>query len=215
MSYWNHRVIKHTKTSVIDKVKETETWFSIHEVFYDDAGHPNGYTEDAVEPFGESLLELADELNRFQSALSKPVLVHEDFFPKTGSLHPRDIEPEAIEDVRLVSQDVENAAWMALESATVVPDKEDAQEPIPSLGFVIKQPDASVEEAPAIMCGSPVFKSFSKPVDQHEVLAQDEPGITKPCPFCQGRVLPREEWSTGTWCCDAQYQLRLDQTDTR
>jgi len=81
MSHWNHRVIKHTKTITIDGEPETETKFSIHEVLYDENGNLNGYTEDALEPYGETLLELADDLARFQEALSKPVLVHEDFEP--------------------------------------------------------------------------------------------------------------------------------------
>lgn len=243
MSHWNHRVIKHTRTSVIDKIEETETWFSIHEVYYDDAGQPNGYTQEPVEPFGETLLELADDLDRFQVALSKPVLVHEDFFPREGSLHARDIEPDAIESVRIAENEAWSNALMEIDRlnpsaeprpeelynsleagalirpspealyaglgrATISSKPEPGAEPIASLGFVIKQPNA-IE--PAIMCGAPVFKSFSKPRDLHEEVAQIEPGITKPCPFCQGRVLPREEWATGTWCCDAQWRIRCDQ----
>lgn len=223
MSHWNHRVIKHTKTSLINKIAETETWFSIHEVFYDEAGHPNGYTEGAIEPFGETLLELSEDLIRFQGALSKPVLVHEDFFPKTGSSPPRDIkqpllaptqkmEPDAGETrmLRIASQDVINTAWAALADATVDSFPKDEELPGSPPGFALKQPE------PTIMCGaptfgnleSPVFKSFSKPVDRHELEIQQEPGISKPCPFCQGRVLPREEWNAGTWCCDAQWRLR-------
>lgn len=284
MSHWNHRVIKHVRTSVIDKIEETETWFSVHEVYYDDAGHPNGYTEDAVEPFGETLLELADDLDRFQVALSKPVLVHEDFFPREGSSHPRDIEPEAVEENRFAENEAwsdalmeidrldakepdiwdaskplppgrhahhgqngpylchgtcslgygsatwpylgesfrpdysvaetkfgpsadprpeeEYAAgtyngpsseglWQALDRASVSANQEVVAEPVASLGFVITQPEAAVEPA---RVSSPVYKVFSMP-----------------CQFCNGRVLPREEWSTGTWCCDAQWRSQCDE----
>jgi hypothetical protein len=30
--------------------------------------------------------------------------------------------------------------------------------------------------------------------------------IVKPCPFCQGRILPLTEWATGTWCCEDQFR---------
>lgn len=33
--------------------------------------------------------------------------------------------------------------------------------------------------------------------------------VVKPCPFCQGRVLPPEEWATGTWCCADQRRRNL------
>lgn len=247
MSHWNHRVIKHTKTSTITGSPETETWFSIHEVFYDENGHPNGYTEDAVSPFGETLLELADDLVSFQAALSKPVLVHEDFFPTRESIHARDVEPDAVEADRIALNEAENAAWMALGGTDT-----QAQNSVKALldmlqdGYdrehgtdsrIIQSPDigtsASANElieklqrgfdnvediedlfprekpvVPEERDTPKPLKVFPVPSNRSTEAAQREPGIEIPCPFCTGRVLPRKEWLTGTWCCDKQYKAR-------
>jgi len=270
MSHWNHRVIKHTKTSVIDKVEETEVWFSIHEVFYDDFGHPRGYTEDAVEPFGETLLELSDDLYRFQEALGKPVLVHEDFFPREGSTHPRDVEPDAIETLRQDRVADENDLWDQLDRASVnaSPLSKAENEAWVALGGLDTHPQnisealriseqlnsmldaydretgvdsrmmtadignsASAEELivklqrgftpvedvqdlfprglPAGAANqAPQMKVFPVPSNRNAEAAQKETGTEIPCPFCKGRVLPRKEWLTGTWCCDKQYKAR-------
>lgn len=63
---WNHRVIKH--------VNKIETYYQIHEVYYDDDGKVTAMTENAVAPFGETTDELEWELNRMLDALKKPVL---------------------------------------------------------------------------------------------------------------------------------------------
>jgi len=107
MSYWNHRVVRHTDKTIIDGVEETETWHAIHEVYYDDDGHPNGYTENEVGPIGETLLDLSRDIQRFAEALSKPVLVHEDFFPTPASVHARDVEPDAVETTRIALSEAE------------------------------------------------------------------------------------------------------------
>ena len=235
MSYWNHRVIKHTKTTVIGVAEETETWHAIHEVFYDDAGHPNGYTENEVSPFGETLLELSEDIKRFADALSKPVLVHEDFFPARNSIHARDVEPLAVEADRLALNEIENAAWMALGGKdtraednvkallTQMLDGYDAEHGVNSRK-ILDQPNigtsSSADELIAKFQVEPVatgsdekksltsFKVFPAPSDSHTEAAQREPGTEIPCPFCKGRVLPRKEWLTGTWCCDKQYKAR-------
>lgn len=62
---WNHRVI-HFKNEGIDE-------YSIHEVYYDKDGNPNGYT-DPTAPFGESVDELARDVCYIAGALAKPVL---------------------------------------------------------------------------------------------------------------------------------------------
>ena len=41
---WNHRVMKHVEPT-------GEVWFGIHEVHYDDAGNPVGWTEASKAPF--------------------------------------------------------------------------------------------------------------------------------------------------------------------
>ena len=63
---WNHRVIR--------KTSRDETWYEIHEVFYDDDGNPHSWTEGSVSPYGESVEELCRVLDWFKGATEKPVL---------------------------------------------------------------------------------------------------------------------------------------------
>lgn len=59
---WNYRVL----------VKEGQ--YNIHEVYYDDDGNPEAFTEDSVGPSGGSLEELKEDVRYFSEALSLPVL---------------------------------------------------------------------------------------------------------------------------------------------
>ena len=60
---WDYRVFR-----------EEDGDHGIREVFYDERGKILGCTQDAVEPLGKSLDDLAQELDLFQKALSMPVL---------------------------------------------------------------------------------------------------------------------------------------------
>ena len=65
---WNHRVVR-TK----DLPNEGYS-YGIHEVYYDEGGSVAGLTMNATTPYGETLQEMATELERFSKALEKPVL---------------------------------------------------------------------------------------------------------------------------------------------
>jgi hypothetical protein len=52
--------------------------WGIHEVYYDEDGNPNGYTERALSPFGESLEELKNDLLYMLKAFEKPILTPEE-----------------------------------------------------------------------------------------------------------------------------------------
>jgi hypothetical protein len=68
MSHWNHRIIHkyHEKT-------DSHT-YQIHEVYYDDVGIIEGWTESAVGPFGETPSELREDIKYFIKAFQKPIL---------------------------------------------------------------------------------------------------------------------------------------------
>jgi methionyl-tRNA formyltransferase len=68
MSGWNHRVIRR------EDPKTGETYYQIHEVYYDDDGKINGWTKLPISPYAESTDELRQELQRFMEALNKPIL---------------------------------------------------------------------------------------------------------------------------------------------
>lgn len=61
---WNYRVV----------LRDAE--FAIHEVFYEEDGSINGMTVDPVYPRAESLEGLREELERYSTALDKPVLTY-------------------------------------------------------------------------------------------------------------------------------------------
>ena len=69
MSYWNHRVIHkyHEET-------DSHT-YHIHEVYYDNDGSIEGWTESAMEPFGETPFELREDIRHFIKAFQKPILI--------------------------------------------------------------------------------------------------------------------------------------------
>lgn len=74
MAHWNYRVIKRTFRT---EAGVTET-YRIHEVYYDDSGKIEGWAQDLVAPYGESIEELTADLSYLAAALEKPVLVDVD-----------------------------------------------------------------------------------------------------------------------------------------
>jgi len=72
-SHWNYRVIRK------EREHNGTKWimFGIHEVYYKD-GKPCMCTVDPMDPHGETLEELKQDLEGHQLALTKPVLDYED-----------------------------------------------------------------------------------------------------------------------------------------
>lgn len=67
MMQWEYRVFR-----------ENDGGFVIREVLYDSDGSIVACTQDSVEPFGESLEELAQDIEWFKEALNKSVLTLAD-----------------------------------------------------------------------------------------------------------------------------------------
>ena len=76
---WNHRVLV---TEYTHADGEVETWFSIHEVYYDKDGKPEGPTKNAIAVAGNSKKELKWTLNEMRKCLGKPFLWGDDRFPQ-------------------------------------------------------------------------------------------------------------------------------------
>ncbi len=66
---WNYRVIR--------KELGNSITFQIHEVYYNDDGSINAWTEQPVLPLGESCGELREDIRFFLSAFRKDVLKHQ------------------------------------------------------------------------------------------------------------------------------------------
>lgn len=71
---WNYRVIKR----LADNVGEVSAYYRIHEVYYDEKGRPTSWTENCIEPIGDSPKELEEDLRLMLKALREPVLVEEN-----------------------------------------------------------------------------------------------------------------------------------------
>lgn len=68
MSYWNYRVIrKHDPDS--DTIS-----YQVYEVYYADDGSIEQWTEDPVQPYGETAEELREEIKCFLQAFRCPIL---------------------------------------------------------------------------------------------------------------------------------------------
>lgn len=65
---WNHRVIRRTD------MKTGNVSYEIFEVFYDEKDRIDGWTADAVGPYGETMAELRQDLQHFAEALNLPLL---------------------------------------------------------------------------------------------------------------------------------------------
>jgi len=63
---WNHRIVAEEVNG--------ETTYRIHEVFYDESGHPASWTEDAVMPCGSSLSAIRFEYDLMRLAFFRPAL---------------------------------------------------------------------------------------------------------------------------------------------
>jgi predicted glycosyltransferase len=77
MITWNYRVFRESASSYV-----------IREVFYDDQGDILSCTDSAVEPSGQTIEELAKDIEYFREALGLPVLTLADI-PDTPATAPR------------------------------------------------------------------------------------------------------------------------------
>ncbi len=68
---WNHRILAHKKGE--------ETYFEIHEVYYNKEGKPYSYTEKGVSIIGEDLEEVNWVLDKMKECVNKPILSADDF----------------------------------------------------------------------------------------------------------------------------------------
>lgn len=88
---WNYRVIEFVQPG------SDEPWQAIHEVYYDQDGNPDGYSE---EPACVSSTDAAGTvaglgwvLDNMREALSKPVLVERDFHRTSNQSNSTQVKP--------------------------------------------------------------------------------------------------------------------------
>ena len=60
---WNNRIVKHEKDDTV--------WYSVHEVFYNENGGINGYTEDPITVLGETVEDVILQLQMIMKDIEK------------------------------------------------------------------------------------------------------------------------------------------------
>ena len=95
--------------------REENADYAIREVFYDEEGAVLGCTADPVEPYGESLEELARDIEWFQEALTLPILTLADMPPATSGQLPRDRSKNIPLDQLLAELEADNTDQGAAE----------------------------------------------------------------------------------------------------
>lgn len=70
---WNYRILAHQS--------EEEIHLQVHEVYYNDEGQPNGYTENGVAVGAEDLKGIEWVLDKMKECSEKPILWAGDKFP--------------------------------------------------------------------------------------------------------------------------------------
>jgi hypothetical protein len=93
MITWNYRVFREDNGDYI-----------IREVFYEDDGSIIGCTENAVEPWGKSLEELAKDIEFFKKALALPVLTLADIPANQTQLDRKQKRSDNISHEQLMAQ---------------------------------------------------------------------------------------------------------------
>lgn len=68
---WNYRIIVYEG--------DGENYFQMHEVYYDEDGNPDGYTENPIHIGAKSIEELEWVFEKMKEALTKPILSTKDF----------------------------------------------------------------------------------------------------------------------------------------
>ena len=82
---WNYRVVrrKHASIDPVNKKERVDYTYSIHEAYYDHNGCVGAITQDAVEPFGETVEELRHSWIMMAEAFGRPILDYEQI-PEPG-----------------------------------------------------------------------------------------------------------------------------------
>ncbi len=102
MSTWNYRVMKHkvdlsTLSDSLRKLLENQNdnyWYGIHEVYYNEAGEVDGWTDYEIPPFGETPEELKQCFELMSLAFDKEVLDYEKSCPTPDIIDTSELTDE-------------------------------------------------------------------------------------------------------------------------
>lgn len=75
MGTWNYRVMRRKKDL---GHTESQYFYEVFEVYYDDARRINGHTVRSVMPMGDTEDEIREDMAQYQAALTKPILEYDE-----------------------------------------------------------------------------------------------------------------------------------------
>ena len=88
--WWNYRIFEHTDYwKGIDGKECSETWYDIHEVYYDGNGNIWSWTQDGMKLYFESFKDLKETIKSIKKACKHSIL---------KVIPASDMEDETIED---------------------------------------------------------------------------------------------------------------------
>jgi hypothetical protein len=89
---WNNRIVKHEKDDTV--------WYAVHEVFYNENGGINGYTENPITIVGDTVEDVKSQLEMIAKDIEKHEVIDastvkfEDWWSEDGLDWIADIEDE-------------------------------------------------------------------------------------------------------------------------
>jgi hypothetical protein len=84
---WDYRIIKH------DTVKSGH--FAIHEVYYDDKGNVEAWTEEPIEIIGSSKSEIVKDMEYIISDIKQPILNESELLQKLKTKKRKQLKKHA------------------------------------------------------------------------------------------------------------------------
>lgn len=87
---WNYRLMKREYLNPINQ--EKEVIYGIHEVYYDEDGNPNGWSKEPENISSETIEGIQWQIEKFQEALTKPLLDYSDERSKTSNCDEKRLE---------------------------------------------------------------------------------------------------------------------------
>jgi len=105
MSHWNHRVIKKVYKQ---GTEDEESSYSVHEVFYNDAGDIVAHTSDPIDLSCENPEALKEYIQWCLNCLDKPILIDGEISFAKDDYDFDENDLKELENLGLTKEDLEN-----------------------------------------------------------------------------------------------------------
>jgi hypothetical protein len=109
---WNYRVVrrKHPGQDPQSQAEHLTYSYGIHEAYYDQSEHVTMITQDAVEPFGETIEELRHMWVMMAEAFAQPLLDY-DMIPELGYDDTYEARTDEAKENYMTEEEMVDDAW--------------------------------------------------------------------------------------------------------